>query len=109
MLNFSVALLSFCFFLGLGHVLMFLESVSYYLIIPCLFYLIILRYVYHEATCRTVEVRDLVVCLFASLLFYAIYHSIASQSGFSLFTYIYLITFVTTMVFVSSIRFKSLM
>lgn len=108
MLNMGIALLIFSFFLALGCLLMFLESVSFYLLIPCFIYLIALRCIYREANCISLQLKDCFICFAATLIFYLFYEQMIAEINFSEFTYLYLITFLTTMMFVNTIRFKSL-
>lgn len=108
MLNILIALLTFSFFLSLGCLLLFLEPVSYYLILPCFVYLIILRVIYRKSNCVVLEYKDFYICFLAVMMFLLLYQQMITTIKLSDFSYLYLITFVTTMMFVNTIRFKSL-
>lgn len=108
MLNILISLLVFFFFLALGCLLMFLDPVCYYLIIPCFIYLIVLQTIYKQGNCVAIEPKDFFVCLIAVIIFLLYYQQMIVEVKLSDFSYLYLITFITTMMFVNTIRFKSL-
>lgn len=108
MLNIGIALLIFYFFIALGCILMFLDTLAYYLLLPCFIYLLVLRFIYREANCITLQWKDCVITLAATVMFYVYYHQVIGEIELSQVIYIYLITFITTMMFVNTIRFKSL-
>lgn len=109
MLNIFISLFVFFFLIALGILLMFLDSAAYYLLVPCFLYLLLLKGIYREANCIALETKDFLICLLATLLFLSCYHLLFQESTVSDFAYLYLITFITTMMFVNTIRFKSLM
>lgn len=87
---------------------MFINEVYYVLVLGMLFYLICLKFVYHEANCKTIETKDfLVAFLFTALacMLMGLYHQ---KIDTTVISYLYLISFLSIMMFIDSIRFKSL-
>lgn len=104
------AAILFALFLTLGVILMFVTTLYYWLIPVFLVFLIILRLFYRRPNCHSLEGKDFVftfIITAAFCLMLTFYFN--ERINVHNFTFLYLITFVSVLMFADSIRFKSLM
>lgn len=108
-LNLFISTIIFMFFIAMGYVLMFVDSLAFGCGIIFFIYLCCLWKAYQENNCVGLERKDysysgIVVACFA--LYYSVFDY---QITIELISFLYLSAFVATVAFASSIRFKSLM
>lgn len=108
-MNVLVSAMMFAILVFLGNVLMFINEVYYVLIFFMLLYLICLKFIYHEANCKTIELKDFVVAFIFTALASMLMELYHQRIDTTVITYLYLISFISIMMFVDSVRFKSLM
>ncbi|MEG2801429.1 MAG: hypothetical protein RR890_05865 [Longicatena sp.] len=101
---------TFCFilfiFIGIG--LNFIPSLAYAFIPVYIVALYVFKSFYQEGTCISIEGKDYVMVFFMVLFFLCILEGFHIRMNFGMFWYLYLITFVSFLLFVDSIRYKSL-
>lgn len=99
----------FTLFLLLGWVLMYITQSYLYLSIMFIIYLLILKLFYREANCKALEFKDFVVTfIFVALSgFVMLYFD--QKVNLLAYVYLYLVSFVSILLFADSIRYKSLM
>lgn len=109
MLVFSISTLLFLFLIWFGTILMFVDATAYWLVPVFVAALAITTVFYKKNNCKSLEYRDFVITLLIVILFLLCYEWRHKPVSFSLFWYLYLITFLSIALYAGSIRFKSLM
>lgn len=100
----------FSIFLSLGYILMFVTS-TYFILIPVFtICLLSLKLCYRRPNCKALEIKDFLFTFLVTLIFVLfMWYFLEEDFVIATFTYLYLITFISLLGFVDSIRFKSLM
>lgn len=108
MLTIVFSALLFFLLLGLGNLLMILDTTAYTLIPLFVLSLLLCKLFYHEANCKAMELRDFFLTQGIVMLFLGYYGWQKEPFTVTIYWYLYLITFISLMMFANSIRFKSL-
>lgn len=107
MINLLMSTLCFLLMLGLGQICMFTTSYAYLLILPFLFGLILIKGSY-QANCKPIERKDFFYSLLFTIIFNCIYLYLGIEINRNIFSYLYLSTFVSLLMYACGIRYKSL-
>lgn len=108
MLTIFVSFLSFVVLLTLGIICMFLSESAWIMTVPFILYLFILKAIYKDGNCITLEYKDFIITGIFSLVFFYLYRYVEDSAQIGQLSFIYLITFISSIQFINTIRFKSL-
>ncbi len=106
-INCMISTIFFTIMLAFGHIMMFVDDFSYWLI-PLYVILLIVTYPCYHETCKSLDKKDFLFsglfCVLASL----IYMWNKKNVNFDILMFLYLAVFIPYVSFTSSIRYKSL-
>ena len=103
-----VSTLAFFLLLLLGKVLLFINEAFYILVLLYMLYLFLLKFFIKKGNCSAIQVYDyFYVGFFVLLCIFFLYHR---QEVFSLVSvaYLYMSSFISMMLYIDTLRFKSL-
>lgn len=109
MLAMLFSVLLFAFLVWLGNLLMFVNANSYWLILCFIIAMSFMRFFYHRANCKSLEIRDFVITAMLTICFIIVLDALQHQVRAYEFFYLYLSTFLSLILYADSVRFKSLM
>ena len=101
MMNVLCSMICFVLFLLLGDVLMFINT--------RFFVLLLLKGVYKTANCKALEAKDFLCTLLFTIVSAALLSFLNISMSLHTYAYLYLMSFISLLVYIDDIRFKSLM
>lgn len=109
MMNVLCSMICFILFLLLGDVLMFI-NIRFFVLLPWfLIYLFLLKGVYKTANCKALEAKDFLCTLLFTVVSAALLSYLNISMSLHTYAYLYLMSFISLLVYIDDIRFKSLM
>lgn len=108
LLNLFTATLLYCFMLGFGHMMCFIDPVIYESIPLFLIFLIIAKAFYQE-NCKPLESKDFILCAIYLIVLAYLYELQGFKTNSDVLAFMALAVFIPFSSFVSAIRYKSLM
>lgn len=107
-MHIMIASIVFILLIGLGNVLQFIYTLYYVLAIVMVIYLCCGQWIYRSSNCRSLEAKDFIYTAGFVGVSYLILSFLNHPCSVAQISYLYLISFITILLYADSIRFKTL-